>query len=102
MIERAPLGIGLGCQRIELFGRREVFFPFSSHQLAFPQHVHELDASQRALCGLKGFESQHRACDRPVSSIGTEIYATHLYVRLNLLAVDATSLGLYKGRHGLS
>ncbi len=63
MIERAPLGIGLGGQRIELFGRREVFFPLISHQLALLEHMHEFDARQRALCGLENFEPQHRTRD---------------------------------------
>jgi hypothetical protein len=40
---------GLGSQGIELFGGREAFCSVLDQQLPFLEHVHELDADQRAL-----------------------------------------------------
>jgi hypothetical protein len=53
------LSVGRVCgEGVERFGRAEVLcnpiFP-----LSFPQHVHELDADSRGLCGVKRFEAQH-------------------------------------------
>src|SRR6266850_839319 len=63
MIERVPLGSGLGGQRIELFDWGEAFCPFLPYQLAFLQHVHELDVGQRALGRFKRLEPQHGTGD---------------------------------------
>ena len=63
MIERALRSDGLGGQDIELFDRREAFRLSLDHHLALLEHVHELDADQRALGCLKGLESEHRADD---------------------------------------
>jgi hypothetical protein len=43
---------GLGGQGVELFDWGEAFCPFFPDQLVFLQHVHELDADQRALGGF--------------------------------------------------
>jgi hypothetical protein len=50
---------GLGYQGVELFDCGEAFCPLLPYQLAFLQHVHELDPGQRRLCGLERFEPQH-------------------------------------------
>ena len=42
MIERAPLDYGSGSQGVELFGWGKAFCQ-TPHQLAYLQHVHELD-----------------------------------------------------------
>src|SRR5262249_45605374 len=59
MIARAPLRSGSSSQGIELFGQCEVLRPGLSHQLAFLQHGHELNADQVGLGCLKRLESEH-------------------------------------------
>ena len=59
MIERVPLGSGLGGQRIELFDWGEAFCPFLPYRWALLQHVHELDAGPCALGRFKRLEPQH-------------------------------------------
>jgi hypothetical protein len=59
MIERARLDYGLGSQGIGLFGGGEAFCPFRPCQLAFPQHVRELNPSQGTLGGVERLEPQH-------------------------------------------
>ncbi len=54
MIEGALRGSELGSQGVKLFGRREAFFPLRNHHLPFLEHMHELDADQRALGCLGG------------------------------------------------
>jgi hypothetical protein len=39
------LSCGLGGQGVELFSWREAFYPFLSRQLAFLQHMHELNST---------------------------------------------------------
>jgi hypothetical protein len=45
MIEGALQNCGLGSQGVELFDWGEAFCLFLRYQLAFPQHVHELNPS---------------------------------------------------------
>ena len=54
---------GLGSQGVELFDGGEAFCPFLPDQLAFLQHVHELDSDQRALGRRKRLEPQHGTRD---------------------------------------
>jgi hypothetical protein len=61
-MQQALLGRRLGRQGVEPFGRCETLFG-AACQLAFTDHMHQLDAGQGALRGLKGFEAQHRAGD---------------------------------------
>jgi hypothetical protein len=49
----------LGGPSIELSGWSEAFDPFLDDHLALLEHVHALNADQRALSRLKGFEPQH-------------------------------------------
>jgi hypothetical protein len=63
MIERALLGSGLGGHGVELCGRCEPLCPFLDDHLSLLEHVHELDADQRALGCLKRLEPQHGASD---------------------------------------
>jgi hypothetical protein len=63
MIERTPLHSGLGSQGVELFDRGEAFWPVLPYQLAFPQHVHELNPRQGTLGGVERFEPQHGTGD---------------------------------------
>ena len=45
-----PLSVGeLGSQGVEQFGRSEALVSFLDHQLAFLDHVHELDPDQCVL-----------------------------------------------------
>ena len=57
MIERGPPDYGLGGQGVKLFGWGEAFCPLLPYQLAFLQHVHELDADELGLRGVKGLET---------------------------------------------
>jgi hypothetical protein len=54
---------GLGSQGVELFGGCEAFCSLLDQQLPFLEHVHEVDADQRALGCLKRLEAQHGASD---------------------------------------
>jgi hypothetical protein len=47
-----PLSVwGLRGEGVEVFGHREALVSGIHHQLPFLEHVHELDAGQRCLCG---------------------------------------------------
>jgi hypothetical protein len=58
MIERVRLDYGLGGQGVELFGGGEAFRSFLPYQLAFPQHVHELNACQGTPGGVERLEPE--------------------------------------------
>ena len=58
-----PAVLGSGSQGIELCGRCETLRPLFESHLSPLQHVHELDANQRALSGLKRLEFQREARD---------------------------------------
>jgi hypothetical protein len=59
-----PLSVwGLRGEGVEVFGHREALVSGIHHQLPFLEHVHELDAGQRCLCGVKRFEPQHGTGD---------------------------------------
>ena len=54
---------GLGGQGVELFDWGEAFSSILPDQLAFLQHMRELDAGQRALGRVKRFEAEHGTGD---------------------------------------
>ena len=59
-----PLSVeGLGGQGVEQFGRSEALVSPLDYQLSFLDHVHEFDADERALGGVKRFEPQHGTRD---------------------------------------
>jgi hypothetical protein len=62
MAERSLPGWRLRGQGIALFDR-SVALVDPSFQLALPQHMHALDASEGTLGGIKRFEPQHRTRD---------------------------------------
>jgi len=67
-MQRALLGRGLCCHGVKLLGRGERLVG-TAGQLAFTDHVYQLDAGQGALRGLRSFEAQHGAgdaLDRPM------------------------------------
>jgi hypothetical protein len=63
MIERALPDYGLVSQGVELFGWGKAFCPLLPYQLAYLQHVHELDVDQCTLGRPKGPEPQYRTGD---------------------------------------
>jgi hypothetical protein len=50
-------GGGLRGQSVELFGQAEALFE-PTFELPFAQHVHQFNADQSRLCGLKGLDPQ--------------------------------------------
>src|SRR5215471_7051991 len=63
MSGESPALLRIGSQGIELGGRCETLRPFLESHLSLLEHVHELDANQRALGYLERLESQHGARD---------------------------------------
>jgi hypothetical protein len=54
---------GLSGQGVELFSHSEAFCPFRDYPLLFLEHVHEFNASQRALHRSEGLEPHHGTGD---------------------------------------
>ena len=62
--EPLPLSAGgLGCQGVEQFGRSEALVALFDYHLPFLDHVHEFDADESGLRGVKRFEPEHRMRD---------------------------------------